>query len=113
MAQNTASESYAIFQTGGKQYQAIVGKTVEIEKLRAQQGESITFDQVLVRKVVDSDGKSTIEIGQPYLGTPIKASIIKHERGPKIIVFRFQRRKKYKRKAGHRQTHTIIRIEAI
>ncbi len=113
MKQEIASGSYAIFKTGGKQYQAVVGKTVAIEKLNAKAGESIKFEEVLLRKMVDAAGKEAIEIGQPFLKTPVKASIIKHELAPKIIIFQFKRRKKYKRKAGHRQPFTVVRIEAI
>lgn len=103
------ADQYAIFQTGGKQYQAVVGKTVAVEKLDAEAGQTVTFDQVLLRRLADDK----IEIGQPFLGTPIKASIVKHLRGPKIVVFKFKRRKKTKRKLGHRQAITVVRIEAI
>jgi large subunit ribosomal protein L21 len=102
-------EQYAIFQTGGKQYQAIPGKTVEIEKLEGDAGSLVEFTEVLLRK---TDGKN-VQIGQPYVGTPVKASIIKHMRGPKLIVFKFKRRKKVRVKKGHRQPHTVIRIESI
>ena len=102
-------ERYAIFQTGGKQYQAIEGKTIAIEKLDGQIGDKISFDQVLLRK--EAEGK--ISIGQPYLTTPVKASILKQMRGPKVIIFRFKRRKKSRVKKGHRQAITVIRIEAI
>jgi large subunit ribosomal protein L21 len=113
MAQETPTGSYAIFKAGGKQYQAIAGKTLALEKINAQPGQQVVFDQVLVRKVVNPAGAEVIEIGQPYLATPVRASVIKHDRGDKIIVFRFKRRKKYKRKAGHRQPFTVVRIEAI
>ncbi len=101
-------EHYAIFETGGKQYQALEGKTVGIEKLDGDAGTSVTFDRVLLRKT-----GAGLEIGKPYLSTPIKASIVKHLRGPKLIVFKFKRRKKAMRKQGHRQAITVVRIEAI
>jgi large subunit ribosomal protein L21 len=113
MKQEIAPASYAIFKTGGKQYQAVVGKTVAIEKIDAKEGESVKFDAVLLRKMVDDAGKESVEIGQPFLKTPVQASILKHERGPKIIIFHFKRRKKYKRKSGHRQPFTVVRIESI
>ncbi len=113
MAQSTTADSYAIFKTGGKQYQAILGKTIEVEKLNAQPGQEIVFEEVLLRKSLDPAGKAVIEVGQPFLKTPVKASIVKHERGPKIIVFKFKRRKKYKRKAGHRQPVSVIRFIAV
>jgi large subunit ribosomal protein L21 len=108
-AKQDTGTGYAIFQTGGKQYQALEGKTLGIEKLDTLEGESVTFKEVLLRKT--SDG--AIEIGQPYVKTPIKAVIIKHIKGPKLIAFKFKRRKKYARKIGHRQPITVIRIVAI
>lgn len=102
-------DSYAIFQTGGKQYQALVGKTIAVEKLDVKEGETVNFDKVLLRKL----GENKIEIGQPYLNTSIKATIVKHIKGPKVIVFKFKRRKKYRRKLGHRQPYTIVRVESL
>lgn len=102
-------DQYAIFQTGGKQYQAIPGKTIEIEKLDGDAGSSVEFTEVLLRKT----GDDKIEVGRPFVGTPVKASIIKHMRGPKLVVFKFKRRKKVRVKKGHRQPHTIVRIESI
>ncbi len=100
---------YAIFQTGGKQYQAIEGKTIAIEKIEGEAGTSLEFNDVLLRKNSDND----IQVGQPFLGNPIKASIVKQMRGPKLIVFKFKRRKKSRVKKGHRQAITVIRIETI
>lgn len=100
---------YAIFETGGKQYQALAGKTLGIEKLDIPEGESVTFKEVLLRKT----GDGAVEIGQPYVKTPVKAVILKHMKGPKIIAFKFKRRKKYARKVGHRQPITVVRIETI
>ncbi len=100
---------YAIFQTGGKQYQALEGKTIGIEKLDVAEGDSVSFQEVLLRKT----GDGAIEVGQPYVKTPVKAVVLKHIKGPKVIAFKFKRRKKYARKIGHRQPITVIRIEAI
>lgn len=102
-------DRYAIFQTGGKQYQAIEGKTIAIEKIDGEAGTELTFDEVLLRKT----GEDKIEIGQPYLKSPIKASIVKQMKGPKVIAFRFKRRKKVTVKKGHRQPITVIRVQAI
>jgi large subunit ribosomal protein L21 len=101
-------DTYAIFQTGGKQYQAIEGQTIAIEKIDQEAGSSLTFDQVLMKKSGDE-----VEIGQPYIESPIKASIVKQTRGPKLIAFKFKRRKKYRRKIGHRQPVTVVRIDEI
>jgi large subunit ribosomal protein L21 len=113
MKRNVITESYAIFQTGGKQYQAVIGKTVAIEKLSLPADGSVVFDEVLLRKVTNERGEPIIEVGQPFVSSPVKAHIIKHMRGPKLIAFKFKRRKKYKRKQGHRQPATIVRIDSI
>lgn len=101
-------DAYAIFQTGGKQYQAIEGQTVAIEKLEGAEGDIVEFPEVLLRKNGD-----TVEIGQPFLKKSIKASIVKHLRAPKVIVFKFKRRKKSRVKKGHRQAVTVVRIQSI
>lgn len=103
-------EQYAIFQTGGKQYQAVPGKTIAIEKLKGEPGDSVEFTDVLFRKI----GEDKFEIGQPFVeGAVLKANIVKQDKGPKLIVFRHKRRKKQRTKNGHRQPITIIRIESI
>lgn len=103
-------EKYAIFQTGGKQYQAIPGKTVAVEKLDGQTGDAVELSNVLFRK----SGEGSFEFGTPYLeGVTLKASIVKQARAPKVVVFRRKRRKKYRVKKGHRQPLTVIRIESI
>jgi large subunit ribosomal protein L21 len=100
---------YAIIQTGGKQYQAIEGKTIAIELLSGNPGDSILFDTVLFRKT----GEEQYEFGQPHLKTVVKGSIVKHVKGPKLIVFKFKRRKKVRVKKGHRQPATVVRIESV
>ena len=102
-------EQYAIFQTGGKQYQAVVGKTVAIEKLEGEPGSAVEFKDVLFKKT----GDEKFEFGKPHLDTPIKASIVKHTKGPKLVIFTFKRRKKVRVKKGHRQPITVVRIESI
>lgn len=102
-------EKYAIFQAGGKQYQALEGKTVAIEKIEGEPGSTFEISEVLLRKLNDDQ----VEIGQPYVATPIKASIVKHIKEPKVIIFRFKRRSKSRVKKGHRQPKTVIRIESI
>ncbi|MFC1894686.1 50S ribosomal protein L21 [Candidatus Dependentiae bacterium] len=103
-------EKYAIFQTGGKQYQAIPGKTVAIEKLEGEAGDKVEFSEVLFRKKEEDK----FEIGQPFVdGVTLKATIVKQSKGPKLVVFRHKRRKKQRTKKGHRQPITVIRIESI
>lgn len=101
---------YSIFQTGGKQYQAVVGKTLAIEKIEGEDGSKINFDEVVFRKT----GKETFEFGKPYIKEAlVVASIIKQMREPKKIIFKFGRRKKIRTKTGHRQPATVIRFESI
>lgn len=103
-------EQYAIFQTGGKQYQAVPGKTIAIEKLNGESDDSVEFTEVLFRKT----GEDKFEVGQPFVeGAVLKASIVKQTKGPKLIVFRHKRRKKQRTKKGHRQPITVVRIESI
>jgi ribosomal protein L21 len=102
-------DKYAIFKTGGKQYQAVEGKTVAIEKIVGEIGASVEFNEVLLRKT----GEDKVEIGTPFLNGPIKASIVRQAKSPKVIVFRFKRRKKSRVKRGHRQQFTVVRIETI
>ena len=100
---------YAIFQVGTNQYQAIEGKTIQVQLIDAQAGDIVEFDEVLLRKTADD----AVEIGQPFLKGAVKASIVKHMKGPKIIIYHFRRRKKSRVKNGHRQQFTVIRIESI
>lgn len=102
-------DKFAIFKTGGKQYQAVEGATVAIEKIEGEAGDAVEFGEVLFRKTADGQ----FEIGKPFLETKVKASIVKQMRGPKMIAFRFKRRKKVQVKRGHRQPVTVVRIEAI
>jgi len=105
-----AFERYAIFKTGGKQYQAIEGKTIAIEKVEGEPGDKVEFKEVLFRKL----GDEKFEIGKPVVeGAVIKASIVKQDKAPKVIVFKFKRRKKSRVKKGHRQPFTVIRVETI
>jgi large subunit ribosomal protein L21 len=105
----TVADRYAIIQTGGKQYQVIEGKTVGIEKIDGNPGDKIKFTEVLLRKTAPG----TVEIGQPFVKTEVTASIVKQTQGPKVIAFRFKRRKKVQVKKGHRQPITVVRIETI
>jgi large subunit ribosomal protein L21 len=106
----TAFEKYAIFQTGGKQYQAIPGRTVAIEKVEGEADSILDFAEVLFRKT----GEGKYEFGQPFVdGAVVKASIVKQTKGPKVVVFRHKRRKKQRTKRGHRQPLTVVRIASI
>lgn len=101
-------EKYAIIQTGGKQYFALENKTIMIEKIDGANGDIVTFNEVLFKRA-----SGVCSLGAPFLAEPITATIVKHLRGEKIIVFKFKRRKKYRKKQGHRQSYTVVRINAI
>jgi large subunit ribosomal protein L21 len=102
--------AYAIFKTGGKQYQAVVGKTVAIEKVDGEPGATVSFNEVLLLKT----GADKAEVGTPFVkGAVVKATIVKHDKAPKVVVFKFKRRKKSRVKRGHRQPFTVVRIESI
>lgn len=100
---------YAVFQTGGKQFRAEPGGRIRIPSLDVDAGETVTFDEVLLA----SDGDD-VSVGQPTVdGASVKAEVLRHGRDDKIIVFKRKRRKKYRRKKGHRQKFTEIRVDEI
>jgi large subunit ribosomal protein L21 len=100
---------YAIIGTGGKQYRVQTGDTLRVEKLDGKVGDSIAFEKVLMV----SDGEN-VKIGQPLVdGAAVKGHIVEQGKAKKIIVFKYKRRKRYRRKQGHRQQYTAVRIEAI
>jgi large subunit ribosomal protein L21 len=99
---------YAVIQTGGKQYRVEPGQKLRVERLPGNPGETVSFDQVLLV------GGDSPKIGRPILsGASVSAEIIAHDRGPKIIVFKLRRRKNYRRKQGHRQPFTELKITDI
>ena len=101
---------YAVFQTGGKQFRAEAGVRLRIPSLDIEPGDSVTFDEVLLA----GDGEENILVGTPTVdGASVKAEVIRHGRASKIIVFKRKRRKGYRKKQGHRQNFTEIRIEEV
>lgn len=101
---------YAVFQTGGKQFRAEPGARIRIPSLDVEPGESVTFDRVLLT----GDGEEQVKVGTPVVeGAAVKAEVVRHGRGKKIIVFKRKRRKGYRRKQGHRQDFTEIRIDEV
>jgi large subunit ribosomal protein L21 len=100
---------YAVIKTGGKQYRVEPGTTLRVEKLDGEKGKSVELTDVLL--VADGDD---IKIGTPNLaGAKVTAEILGQERGEKLIVFKFRRRKQYRRKNGHRQAYTALKITDI
>ena len=100
---------YAVIRTGGKQYRVAQGDTLEIETIAGEPGATVTFDDVLL---VGDDAET--RIGTPTVaGASVSGTIVNHGKGRKVIVFKFRRRKNYKRKNGHRQNFTRVRIDGI
>jgi len=100
---------YAVIKTGGKQYRVEQGDTLAIERLEGDTGTQVSFGEVLL---VGSDNET--KIGRPLLaGASVTGTIVEQGRAKKIIIFKFRRRKNYKRKKGHRQYFTRVRIESI
>jgi large subunit ribosomal protein L21 len=99
---------YAVIRTGGKQYRVSQGDSLRVEKLEGDVGASLSFQPLLV-----GEGES-VKIGQPVVaGATVKAEIVAHGRGKKVIVFKLRRRKNYRRKQGHRQAYTQLKIQSI
>ncbi len=99
---------YAVIVTGGKQVRVSEGQEIYVEKLDVEAGETYTFTDVLML-----GGEQTV-IGTPNVeGAKVVAKVLKHGRGPKIIVFKYKVRKNYRRKQGHRQSYTKLLIESI
>ena len=100
---------YAVITTGGKQYKVSEGETFRIERIPGEIGAPVSFDRVLLF----SDGK-TVEVGQPTLtDVAVTGHIVEQGKAKKIIVFKHKRRKRYRRKRGHRQQFTALRIDTI
>jgi large subunit ribosomal protein L21 len=100
---------YAVIKTGGKQYRVAQGEEVRLEKLQGKVGDNIVFDKVLLT----SDGEK-IDIGQPYLEkVRVIGRIARQAKNKKIVVFKYKRRKGYRKKRGHRQPFSLVRIENI
>lgn len=100
---------YAVIKSGGKQYRVEEGQRLTVERLDAEPGAEVLVEDVLL--VADGD---EVTIGTPQVaGALVRATVLEHRRGPKIIVFKKKRRKNYSRKQGHRQDQTALRIEKI
>ncbi len=100
---------YAVIETGGKQYRVSEGDVIRIEKLQAAEGDEVTFERVLMV----GQGEDT-KVGTPVVdGGKVTANVEAQGRGEKITVIKFRRRQKYRRKQGHRQDYTQVRITGI
>jgi|SRR5665647_1529592 large subunit ribosomal protein L21 len=97
---------YAVIKTGGKQYRVSAGDKLKVEKLVGDVGSDVTIDQVLM--LADGDN---VTIGAPVIaGASVQAKVLAHGRGDKVMIFKFRRRKHYRKTQGHRQDYTEIQI---
>ncbi len=100
---------YAIIESCGKQYKVAEGDVVFFEKLDAEEGKKVTFDDVVL---VSEEGK--VQVGNPYVkGVKVEGKVVSHGKGKKIIVFKMKAKKNYRRKQGHRQPYTKVEITSI
>lgn len=100
---------YAVVESGGKQYKVAVGQTIDVERLAAEQGESVTLDKVLL--VTDAD---EVKVGRPTVsGASVSATVIQHGLRRKAVIFHYRPKERYRVKKGHRQQYTRLRIDEI
>jgi large subunit ribosomal protein L21 len=100
---------FAVIKTGGKQYRVAAGDVIKVERLEAEAGATVALDQVLMV----GEGAEA-KVGTPLVtGATVSAEVVAQDRGPKIIVFKKKRRQNYRRKNGHRQDLTVLRITDI
>ena len=100
---------YAVIQTGGKQYRVAEGETLRVEKLSANTGDKLSFSPLLF-----ADDGGNVQIGKPNVsGIKVEAEVLGQGLGDKILIFKYKRRKSYRRKTGHRQPFTALKIVSI
>jgi large subunit ribosomal protein L21 len=100
---------YAVVKTGGTHHRVEVGDVLDIQKLNADVGETVEFDEIVM-----VSGESGVTIGQPVVdGAKVVATVTEQFRGPKLTIFKYKRKKRYRRKTGHRQDLTRVKIDAI
>jgi len=97
---------FAVIETGGKQYRVSAGQKIKVEKLKAEEGASFSFDKVLLT----ADGEK-VALGTPFIeGEKVSAKVVKQARERKKIVFRYHSKTRYRKKKGHRQSYTEVEI---
>lgn len=100
---------YAIIEDGGKQYKAVEGETIDVDHFPSEVDEQVDLEHVLLIK----DGDN-VSIGSPLIeGAMVQATVVSQVKGPKIVVFKYKPKKRYRVKTGHRQKYTRIRINSI
>ncbi len=100
---------FAVIKTGGKQYRVAANDVITIAKLEGEPGGAVTFDQVLM-----TSGDKGTQVGAPLVsGVTVTGTVVEHTRGEKVIAFKKRRRQNSRRKRGHRQDYTVVRITEI
>jgi large subunit ribosomal protein L21 len=100
---------YAVIETGGKQYRVQEGDTLFVEKLDVNAGDSFDFDRVLL-----VSGENGLTVGSPVVeGAKVTASVVENGKAPKIIIYKYKSKKDYRKKQGHRQPFTKVKIDSI
>lgn len=100
---------YAVIRSGGRQYRVQAGDQLLVEKLPVEAGQQITLDEVLLVA-----GEKETKIGTPLVeGAKVVATVLGQEKGPKIRIFKYRPKQRYRRRAGHRQTYTRLRVDEI
>ena len=100
---------YAIVENGGKQYRAVEGSTIEVDLMDIEVGQQVNLGSVLL--LVDGDD---VSVGAPVVsGANVSATVVEHIKGPKIVVFRYRPKKRYRVKTGHRQKYTRLQVNSI
>jgi large subunit ribosomal protein L21 len=100
---------YAVIETGGKQYRVAPGQTIEVDTIAGDIGSAVEFDRVLAY----SNDSNELLLGEALKTARVRGKIAAHGRGDKILVFKFKRKKQYKRTIGHRQNYTRVQVEEI
>jgi large subunit ribosomal protein L21 len=100
---------YAIVESGGKQYKAVEGDVIQVDRLQLEAGDQLTLDAVLL--MVDGD---QIQVGTPNVeGASVSTTVVNHIKGPKVIIFNYRPKKHFRVKTGHRQNYTLLKVDSI
>lgn len=101
---------FAVIQTGGKQYTVKEGQSLKIEKLDVEAGKPVIFDAVLLAR----DEKGLLQIGKPFIeGMRVIGEVEKQDKNPKVIIFKYKAKKRYRKKTGHRQPFSLVKVTGI
>jgi large subunit ribosomal protein L21 len=100
---------YAIIEDGGKQYKAVIGEFIDVDRYLLEVGEEVDMERVLLI----SDGED-VKVGTPFIqGAKVEATVVAQVKGPKVVVFRYKAKERIRVKTGHRQKYTRVRVDAI